>query len=93
MKRANLPESSDSCESLNEFEVPEGWEYKKLGEIVSPSKERFEPTEDSDIPYIGLEHIESNTSKIIGHGIASEARSTKTVFRTGNVFTGKFVRI
>jgi len=88
MKPAKI-ESSDSLQSSEEFEVPEGWAYKKLGEIVSPSKEKIEPTADSNIPYIGLEHIESNTSKITGHGIASEARSTKTVFHSGDVLYGK----
>jgi len=70
-------------------DLPDGWECKKLGEIISPSKEKIEPTEDSTLPYIGLEHIESNTSKIIGQAVASDAKSTKTVFHSGDVLYGK----
>jgi type I restriction enzyme S subunit len=70
-------------------DLPQGWACRKLGEMVLPSKEKIEPTADSTLPYIGLEHIESNSSKIIGHGIASDAKSTKTVFHAGDVLYGK----
>lgn len=83
-------QSSLDQDDISSFDdLPDGWECKKLGEIVSPSKEKIEPTVDSTFPYIGLEHIESNSSKIIGHGIASEAKSTKTVFYAGDVLYGK----
>ena len=70
-------------------ELPEGWSYKKLGEVILPSKEKIEPTINSNFPYIGLEHIESNSSKIVGQGIASQTKSTKTVFHAGDVLYGK----
>jgi type I restriction enzyme S subunit len=53
------------------------------------AKEKIEPNADSTFPYIGLEHIESNSSKIIGQAIASDAKSTKTVFHAGDVLYGK----
>lgn len=58
-----------------ESEPPEGWKYVKLGDITSPSKERIDPKADSTIPYLGLEHIESNSSRIIGQGIAGETKA------------------
>jgi type I restriction enzyme S subunit len=83
-------QSSLDQDDISSFdELPDGWECEKLGEIVSPSKEKIEPTVDSTFPYVGLEHIESNSSKIIGHGIASEVKSTKTVFYAGDVLYGK----
>lgn len=72
-----------------ENELPEGWEWIKLGEIVSPSKEKIDPEANSSFPYLGLEHIESNSSKIIGQGIAGDVTSTKTVFYAGDVLYGK----
>jgi type I restriction enzyme S subunit len=88
MKNTKQP-SPDVGDFFSFDDLPEGWECKKLGEIISPSKEKIEPTADSTLPYIGLEHIESNTSKIIGQAIASEAKSTKTVFHSGDVLYGK----
>jgi len=88
MKNTIQP-SPDVGDFFSFDDLPEGWECKKLGEIISPSKEKIEPTADSTLPYIGLEHIESNTSKIIGQAIASDAKSTKTVFHSGDVLYGK----
>ncbi len=88
MKNTKQP-SPDVGDFFSFDDLPEGWECKKLGEIVSPSKEKIEPTADSTLPYIGLEHIESNTTKIIGQAIASDAKSTKTVFHSGDVLYGK----
>jgi len=60
-----------------------------LGELVSPSKERFDPTQGEDLPYIGLEHIEKDTGKILGHGRSTEVKSMKAVFHAGDVLYGK----
>jgi type I restriction enzyme S subunit len=72
-----------------EENLPEGWKLKKIGSIITPSKEKVEPMMFPNSIYLGLEHIESSTSKIIGHGIASDVKSTKTVFHAGDVLYGK----
>ena len=60
-----------------------------LGEIMSASKERGDPTAAPDSAYIGLEHIEKDTAKIVGKGTAAEVKSTKSVFREGDLLYGK----
>lgn len=75
--------------SSTEIDLPEGWAMSTLGEIVSPSKEKVEPDERPDAPYLSLEHIESGTARIIGHGVGSDVASTKAVFRAGDVLYGK----
>ena len=69
--------------------IPEGWVSVPLKQLVSPSKEKVEPVEEPDVPYIGLEHIESNTTRIIGHGFARDTMSTKTRFFAGSILYGK----
>jgi type I restriction enzyme S subunit len=69
--------------------VPEGWALTKLGEIVCPSTERIEPSECPDALYLGLEHVESHTGRIIGHGYGRDAQSTKAIFHAGDVLYGK----
>lgn len=70
-------------------QVPEGWASEQFGALFAPSKERIEPQECPTAPYLSLEHVESNTGKIIGHGLASDVKSTKSVFRAGDVLYGK----
>jgi type I restriction enzyme S subunit len=70
-------------------ELPQGWQRTQLGEVVWPSKEKVEPDEHPEAPYLGLEHIESCTSKVLGQGRASDVKSTKAVFRGGDVLYGK----
>jgi len=66
-----------------------GWKWVKLGELISPSKERFEPLENDNQKYIGLEHIEKGTGKILGNENSDTVRSTKTIFSKGDLLYGK----
>ena len=45
-------------------ELPEGWKSVSLGELVQPSKEKIEPSENPNLKYVGLEHIESHKCQI-----------------------------
>ena len=84
---------------LDKLELPEGlpaedlakagWKWVKLGELISPSKERFEPLENDNQKYIGLEHIEKGTGKILGNENSDTVRSTKTIFSKGDLLYGK----
>ena len=69
--------------------LPQGWENIKLGDITQPSKEKVNPLEISDIRYIGLEHIEKETGRLLGYGSSGDIRSTKSVFRSGDLLYGK----
>ncbi|HKI33401.1 MAG TPA: hypothetical protein VKA46_16220 [Gemmataceae bacterium] len=75
--------------SADTDELPEGWVSVHLGELVSPSSEKVEPGESPNARYLSLEHIEPHTGRIIDHGHGSDVKSTKTVFRTGDVLYGK----
>ncbi len=69
--------------------LPEGWDWTKLEKIIEPSKERANPTKIAKMRYIGLEHIETESGKLLGFGHSDEVRSTKTVFRMGDLLYGK----
>lgn len=70
-------------------ELPEGWAWVELGEIIEPSTEKINPQDVDKVPYIGLEHIEKGTGKLLRHGYSNEVRSTKSVFHTGDLLYGK----
>jgi type I restriction enzyme S subunit len=43
------------------------------------------PSEDPEVPYVGLEHVESQTMRLIGHGHAYDVRSSSVRFAGGDV--------
>ncbi|HEV7589990.1 MAG TPA: restriction endonuclease subunit S [Longimicrobium sp.] len=69
--------------------LPRGWTTVVLREVVSLSRERIEPSSAPDSPYLGLEHIEPHTGKILGKAIARDMRSVSNRFRAGDVLYGK----
>ena len=69
------------------YELPEGWKWVRLGDVVETSKEKTENFSGT-MKYIGLEHIEPN-GKISGYGSASEIQSLKNVFHQNQILYGK----
>jgi type I restriction enzyme, S subunit len=69
--------------------LPLGWEWARIGDILQPSGERTNPSGIEEIAYIGLEHIDKNTGKLLGHGQSSEVRSLKARFFKGDLLYGK----
>jgi type I restriction enzyme S subunit len=70
-------------------DLPDGWAWATLGELVRPTSEKVEPSDRPDVPYLSLEHIEPHTTRILGRGRGSDVNSTKAVFRPGDVLYGK----
>ena len=71
------------------YELPKGWEAVSLGDVTAPSTEKAEPSAFGDSKYLGLEHIEGGTNRIVGTGDLGSVKSTKAVFRAGDVLYGK----
>ncbi len=70
-------------------ELPEGWKIVKLGEIIEPSKDKYEPLNNKKLKFVGLEHIEKDTGEISGFTSSGEVRSTKSIFNKGDLLYGK----
>ena len=70
------------------YEIPQNWCWTKLGSLVSASKERTEDFSDSNVRYVGLEHMEKDAG-IIGYSSAADIRSLKSVFHKGQILYGK----
>ena len=47
--------------------LPDGWKWVKLGDICQEQKKTIKPNESdsNSLPYLGLEHIQSNTGTIL----------------------------
>lgn len=70
-------------------QIPNGWSNLTFGDIIEPSKEKYEPSTKENFRFIGLEHIEGSTGKILGYGNSSDTRSTKNKFNAGDILYGK----
>ena len=69
--------------------LPTGWARTTLGEIAQPSRRRTLPASADKMRYVGLEHIEPHTMKILGHGETQDVRSSSFCFSQGDVLYGR----
>lgn len=69
--------------------LPKGWVKTTLGEVNVPSRARALPSDALDLPYVGMEHVEAQTMKLLGHGEASGLKSSSVRFAKGDVLYGK----
>jgi type I restriction enzyme S subunit len=65
------------------------WKEKKLSEIVFLHKDTFKPDKESSLKYIGLEHIEQGSLRILSFGNSASVESNKFYFQKGDVLFGK----
>lgn len=90
-KRALTPEEQLKAALVSEnewpYEVPENWCWVRLGSCISKSIEKSN-TCDSNVPYVGLENIESGAG-IASYNDASGTKSIKSVFHTGQILYGR----
>lgn len=70
------------------YEVPRNWCWSRLKTLVETSKEKTDDFSNSNIKYVGLEHIEKDGG-IIGYSPATEIKSLKSVFYVGQILYGK----
>jgi type I restriction enzyme S subunit len=70
-------------------ELPEGWALSTLAATAALAKDRVDPVRTPNVPYVGLEHVEAHTMRILGHGRGSDVTSLKTKFSAGDVLYGK----
>ncbi len=69
--------------------VPEHWKVVRLGEILKLRKGTVHPEEVPNARYVGLEHLDSGEIWIRRFGKASDTKSAKAVFKTGDILYGK----
>src|SRR5260370_41488107 len=69
--------------------LPHGWAKTTLGMVVWCSRARADPFENRNVPYVGLEHIQSGVSELLNAGTAADVKSTKNKFDRGDILYGK----
>jgi type I restriction enzyme S subunit len=69
--------------------VSEVREILPLGQAVKPSRPRVKPSDYPDLPFIGMEHIEAHTMKLLGTVPAGTMKSSAVYFKPGDVLYGR----
>jgi type I restriction enzyme S subunit len=91
--KANIEKNIENVKELfqsklNEIfsQKGEGWDEKKLGEVCEYDKSKHNGV---DLPYVGLEHIESNTGKYLGDDSPVKVKSSTFRFTPNHVLYGR----
>lgn len=69
--------------------MSETWQEVALGEVVQPIGDRSTPSPNTSMPYIGMEHVESQTGRVLPLGRASDITSSSPLVRSGDVLYGR----
>lgn len=85
--RKNFPDSFQTSEL---GPIPAGWEVSSFGDVASAIRDSVNPSNlDSDVPYVGLEHIGRKQIYLSDWGYAGDVDSNKSAFQKGDVLFGK----
>ena len=69
--------------------LPAGWVATTLGAAISPERPRGLPAEHEGSPFVGLEHVEAHTTRLLGSVPAETMRSSGVCFVQGDVLYGR----
>lgn len=69
--------------------LPDGWLSIKLDQLFEPRSTRVSPRDMPDAPYIGLEHVEAQTSRLLTTVPAATMSSSAARFFAGDVLYGR----
>ena len=66
-----------------------GWVSVELDQVFEPRSSRVSPDDFPESPYVGLEHVEAHSSKLLGTVPASTMSSSAARFLAGDVLYGR----
>lgn len=70
-------------------ELPDGWIVLPLAEAIQPRGEKVIPADYPAAKFIGMDHVESQTTRIMGSVPALEMKSSAARFYAGDVLYGR----
>ena len=73
----------------SEIELPRGWAAATLSQVLEPRREKENPSDRPDLPFIGMDHVESHTTRLLGTIPASAMKSPAVRFLSGDVLYGR----
>ena len=74
---------------IDKTDLPNGWLKVDLGTALLPRREKGLPSEYPDLPFIGMEHVEAHTMKILGTVPSGTMRSNANRVYSGDILYGR----
>jgi type I restriction enzyme S subunit len=69
--------------------VNPGVQFLPLLQAAKPTRPRVKPSDHPDLPFIGMEHVEAHTMKLLGTVPAGTMKSSAVHFKPGDVLYGR----
>lgn len=69
--------------------LPRGWVRENLAQLIDPRTEKVLPSSLPDLQFIGMDHVEPHTTRILGSVPASSMKSSAARFYQGDVLYGR----
>lgn len=69
--------------------VPPTWLQVPLTEICLPNRPRHKPQDYPDLPFVGMEHVEAHTMRLLGTAPSATMRSSAVHFYPKDVLYGR----
>ena len=69
--------------------LPRSWASGPLSDFISPRGEKVSPADFPDLPFIGMDHVEPHTTKIVGSVPSGQMKSRASRFCKGDVLYGR----
>lgn len=70
--------------------IPKGWEVSNIEKYATNVRKNIKKGDiDSDIPYLGLEHINRKCLSVYEHGLGESVTSNKSQFQVNDILLGK----
>ena len=87
MRRSSTP--APALDEAGLPELPAGWAWTTLGDMTRPLRAKAQPSACPDVPFVGMEHVEAQTMRLLGTVPAQTMRSAALRFRAGDVLYGR----
>ena len=71
------------------FDLPVGWAWAQLGDIVGVRGEKLRPDTSNGLPFIGMDDVLPGSLKVTSHGWFREMRSTANAVYPGDILYGR----
>ncbi len=69
--------------------LPDGWASGSLSDFIEPRGEKVSPSDFPDMPFIGMDHVEPHTTKIVGYVPSRQMKSSASRFYQNDVLYGR----
>ncbi len=71
------------------WDLPVGWAWAQLGEIVTQRNEKVQPDSSSALPFIGMDDVPPGSLRATSHGWFRDMKSAANAVGAGDILYGR----